>query len=114
METAVFLAKRGKKVSVVDVADIGSNVGYALKEALLEEMIRYGVYQYANVVPDEITGNGLTVMIFGEWVLLKANTIIIATGSESDKGLYEQLKGVVSNSLNRRLQSAKEFIIRHT
>jgi ribosomal protein L39E len=31
METAVFLAKQGKKVSIVDVIDIGNTVGYTLK-----------------------------------------------------------------------------------
>ena len=59
-------------------------------------MIEHGVYLYGNVVPEQITRNGLTVMIFGEWALLKANTVVIATGSESDRGLYDQLKGLVS------------------
>jgi len=92
METAVFLAKQGKKVSIVDVIDIGNTVGYTLKEALLEEMIQYGVYQYSNVVPDTITENGLTIMIYGEWVLLRANTVVIAVGSESNSDLHEPLK----------------------
>lgn len=95
MEAAVLMAKQGKKVSIVDVADIGNSVGYTLKEALLEEMIAYGVYQYGNVVPDEITGNGVTIMIYGEWVLLKADTVVVAVGSESTNGLYEELKGLV-------------------
>jgi NADPH-dependent 2,4-dienoyl-CoA reductase/sulfur reductase-like enzyme len=94
METAVFLAKQGKKVSIVDVIDIGNTVGYTLKEALLEEMIQYGVYQYPNVVPDTITENGLTIMIYGEWVLLRADTVIIAVGSESIRDLHEPLKGL--------------------
>jgi len=92
MEAAVFLAKQGKKVSIVDVIDIGNTVGYTLKEALLEEMIQYGVYQYSNVVPDTITENGLTIMIYGEWVLLRANTVVIAVGSESNSDLHEPLK----------------------
>jgi 2,4-dienoyl-CoA reductase-like NADH-dependent reductase (Old Yellow Enzyme family)/thioredoxin reductase len=94
METAVFLAKQGRKVSVVDMLDIGNSVGYTLKEALLEEMIQFGVYQYSNVVPDTITGNGLTVMLYGEWVLLKANTVVVAVGSECNNDLYEPLKGL--------------------
>ena len=93
MEAAVFLAKHGKKVSVADIADIGNNVGYTLKEALLEEMINSGVYQYSRVVIDEITDNGVTIMLSGEWVLLKADTVVVAVGSESNNGLYEQLKG---------------------
>jgi NADPH-dependent 2,4-dienoyl-CoA reductase/sulfur reductase-like enzyme len=92
METAVFLAKQGRKVSVVDMLDIGNSVGYTLKEALLEDMIRYGVYQYANVFPDAITENGLTILLYGEWVLLKADTVVAAVGSECNNDLYEPLK----------------------
>lgn len=95
METAVFLAKQGKRISIVDIGDVGSDVGYTLKEALLEEMIKHRVCQYANASPDEITENGVTVMVSGEFVLLKADTVIVAAGSESDDGLYEQLKGKV-------------------
>jgi 2,4-dienoyl-CoA reductase-like NADH-dependent reductase (Old Yellow Enzyme family)/NADPH-dependent 2,4-dienoyl-CoA reductase/sulfur reductase-like enzyme len=95
METAVFLAKQGKRVSIVDIGDVGSDVGYTLKEALLEEMIKHRVCQYANASPDEISENGVTVMVSGEFVLLKADTVVVAAGSESDDGLYEQLKGQV-------------------
>ena len=95
MEASVFLAQQGHKVSVVDVADIGLNVGYILKEALLEEMIKSGVYQYPNVIPDIITKNGLTVMLYGEFVLLRADTIVVAVGSSSNNTLYEELKGAV-------------------
>jgi NADPH-dependent 2,4-dienoyl-CoA reductase/sulfur reductase-like enzyme len=95
MEAAVFLAKQGKKVSLVDVAEIGNTVGYTLKEALIEDMLEYGVYQYSNVIPDEITRNGLTVMMYEEFVLLKADTVVVAVGSESCNDLYGQLKGTV-------------------
>ena len=68
---------------------------FELPHRYLEEIIAYGVYQYGNVVPDEITGNGVTIMIYGEWVLLKADTVVVAVGSESNNGLYEELKGLV-------------------
>jgi 2,4-dienoyl-CoA reductase-like NADH-dependent reductase (Old Yellow Enzyme family)/thioredoxin reductase len=95
METATFLGKQGHKVSIVDIVDIGKEVGYTLKEALLEEIIRNGIYLYPNAVLDRITENGLNVMIFGETLLLKADTIIIAIGSVSDNNLYQELKGLV-------------------
>jgi 2,4-dienoyl-CoA reductase-like NADH-dependent reductase (Old Yellow Enzyme family)/thioredoxin reductase len=93
METAAFLCKHGHKVSLVDVVDIGKDVGYTLKEALLEEMIKNGVYLYPNSIPDRITENGLNMMIFNETVLLKADSIVIAIGAVSENSLYPELKG---------------------
>jgi 2,4-dienoyl-CoA reductase-like NADH-dependent reductase (Old Yellow Enzyme family)/thioredoxin reductase len=94
METAVFLSKHGHIVSLVDIVDIGQDVGYTLKEALLEEIIRNGVYLYPNSVPDRITENGLNIMIFNETALLRADTIVIAIGSVSENSLYQELKGL--------------------
>jgi pyruvate/2-oxoglutarate dehydrogenase complex dihydrolipoamide dehydrogenase (E3) component len=95
MEAATFLGKQGHKVSIVDMVDIGKDVGYTLKEALLEEIIREGIYLYPNSVLDRITENGLNIIIFGETVLLKADTIVIAIGSVSNNLLYKELKGLV-------------------
>jgi len=95
METATFLGKQGHKVSIVDIVDIGKDVGYTLKEALLEEIIRNGIYLYPNAVLDRITENGLTIIIFNETVLLKADTIVIAIGSVSNNMLCQELKGLV-------------------
>jgi 2,4-dienoyl-CoA reductase-like NADH-dependent reductase (Old Yellow Enzyme family)/thioredoxin reductase len=95
METAVFLGKQGHKVSIVDIVDIGKDVGYTLKEALLEEIIKYGIYLYPNSTLDRITENGLNIVIFNETILLKANTVVIAIGSVSNNDLYQELKGLV-------------------
>jgi 2,4-dienoyl-CoA reductase-like NADH-dependent reductase (Old Yellow Enzyme family)/thioredoxin reductase len=92
MEAAAFLSKNGHRVSLVDIVDIGKDVGYTLKEALLEEIIRNGVYLYPNSVTDRITENGLNVMIFNEVLLLKADTIVIAIGTVSENSLYQELK----------------------
>jgi len=95
METATFLGKQGHKVSIVDIVEIGKDVGYTLKEALLEEIIRNGIYLYPNAVLDRITENGVTIIIFNEIVHLKANTVVIAIGSVSNNFLYQELKGLV-------------------
>jgi 2,4-dienoyl-CoA reductase-like NADH-dependent reductase (Old Yellow Enzyme family)/thioredoxin reductase len=95
METATFLRRQGHKVSIVDMVDIGKDVGYTLKEALLEEIIRDGIYLYPNSVLDRITENGLNIIVFSETVLLKADTIVIAIGSVSNSILYQELKGLV-------------------
>lgn len=95
METATFLAKQGRKVSIVDIVDIGKDVGYTLKEALLEEIIKNGIYLYPNSVLDKITESGLNIIIYNELVLLRADTIIIAIGSVSNNVLYQELKSLV-------------------
>jgi 2,4-dienoyl-CoA reductase (NADPH2) len=78
----------------VSLINYSSRDGYTLKEALLEEIIRNGVFLYPNSVPDRITENGLNIMIFNETVLLKADTIVIAIGSVSENRLYQELKGL--------------------
>jgi thioredoxin reductase len=95
METAVFLSKQGHKVSIVDIVEIGKDVGYTLKEALLEEIIRNGIYLYPNAILDRITENGLNILIFNETILLKADTVVIAIGSVSNNDLYQELRGLV-------------------
>jgi 2,4-dienoyl-CoA reductase-like NADH-dependent reductase (Old Yellow Enzyme family)/thioredoxin reductase len=95
METAVFLSKQGHKVSIVDVVEIGKDVGYTLKETLLEEIIRNGIYLYPNSILDRITENGINIIIFNETILLKVDTIVIAIGSVSNNDLYQGLKGMV-------------------
>lgn len=95
METATVLARQGCRVSIVDMVDIGKDVGYTLKEALLEEIMRNGIYLYPNSVLDRITDAGLNIIIFDEIVLLKADTIVIAMGSVSNNILYQELKGLV-------------------
>jgi thioredoxin reductase len=95
METAVFLSKQGHKVYIVDIVEIGKDVGYTLKEALLEEIIRNGIYLYPNSILDRITENGLNIIIFDETILLNASTVVIAIGSVSNNDLYKELKGLV-------------------
>jgi thioredoxin reductase len=95
METATFLGKQGCKVSIVDIVDIGKDVGYTVKEALLEEIIKNGIYLYPNSILDRITENGLNIILFNETVLLRADTMVIAIGSVSNNDLYQELKGLV-------------------
>jgi 2-enoate reductase len=94
-DVANYLAKRGHKVSVVTRREVLREIGYSLKQSLFHEAIRNGVYTYPNAMVDSITENGVNVVLDRELFFLKADTIIIATGSMSENGLYEALKGVV-------------------
>jgi NADPH-dependent 2,4-dienoyl-CoA reductase/sulfur reductase-like enzyme len=95
LDVANYLAEKGHKVSVVTRREVARDVGYSLKQSLLDEAIRYGVYMYTHVAVESITERGVSVVLEGELVFLKADTVVIATGSASENTLYETLKGVV-------------------
>ncbi len=101
--TALFLAEKGKKVSVITRSQIGRGLGRNLKPALFDSLIKYGVHLYPFSRPDSITENGVNFWwnsgdeknrddIFA---FLKADTVVLATGSENDNRLAEELKGIV-------------------
>ena len=101
--TALFLAGKGKKVSVITRSQIGRGLGRNLKPALFDSLIQYGVHLYPFSKPDSITENGINFWwnsgdeknrndIFA---FLEADTIVLATGSENDNGLAEELKGLI-------------------
>ena len=95
LDVANYLAEKGRKVSVVTRREVARDVGYSLKQSLLDEAIRYGVYMYPHVSVESITERGVSVVLEGELVFLKAETVVIATGSASENALYEALKGLV-------------------
>ena len=96
-ETAEFLTKRGRKVTIVEP-------GPELGEGLLETFIRpfllkwlrdKGVLMLAGVKCEEITKEGLVITTAeGERRLLEADTIITALPLRANPAVYEELKGV--------------------
>lgn len=93
LDTAIFLAKQDKKVSIIEMEKIAWGLSPTLKLAYREYMIEYGVYTYPGTVVESITANGVNALCDGELVFLKADTVIFATGSKSVSSLAEQLKG---------------------
>jgi 2,4-dienoyl-CoA reductase-like NADH-dependent reductase (Old Yellow Enzyme family)/thioredoxin reductase len=95
LETALYLAKQGKKVSVVGVRQIARNVGWFLKWYLKESLINYGVYLYPGTKVHSISDRGVTVIDESQVFFLKADTVVVAAGAEAQNKLAEQLKEVV-------------------
>lgn len=106
LDTALFLAERGKKVSVVEMRKIAWGVGSTLKLILMENLIKHGVFMYPDCTLHSITENGANVVWDGgdpvhrwgernEVIFLKADTIVLAVGSKSNDKLADQLKGVM-------------------
>ena len=95
LDSALFLAERGKKVSVVEIREIAWGIRPTLKLAYWEYLIKYGVYTYPNTVVDTITENGVIAICGGEIISLKADTVVLAVGSKSEGKLVNELKGLV-------------------
>jgi len=102
--TALFLAEKGKNVSIVTRSQIARGLGRNLKPALLDSLIKYGVQLYPYSTPDSITEKGVNIWWnSGDaqardnvFAFLKADTIVLAVGAKNENRLAGQLNGLVS------------------
>jgi 2,4-dienoyl-CoA reductase-like NADH-dependent reductase (Old Yellow Enzyme family)/thioredoxin reductase len=97
-QTAEFLIRRGRTVSIVDTApEIGQGVLEILvKPHLLNWLDEKGVVMLAGVRYEEITEKGLTITTReGERQTLEADTIITALPLVPNAELIKELEGVV-------------------
>jgi len=98
MEVAIMLAKRGKKVSLVTERELGRNgrwVERNIKITLKDRLIEHGVYTYPFSPVKEVRDNGVMVAQARELTFLKADTVVLAVGFQSQNKLFEELKGIV-------------------
>ncbi|MGD9159047.1 MAG: FAD-dependent oxidoreductase [Desulfobacteraceae bacterium] len=94
LQTAVFLVKRGKKVTVVEEAEkMGAMVIENHKVRLFGWLEEKGVQMYPGVKYEEITDKGLTITTKeGEKKTLPADTILPALPMAPNPELIENLK----------------------
>ncbi len=93
-ETAVWLAQRGKKVTVVEIlADILQEMLLANRMMLLEMLEEADVRIQTSAEVLEITDDGIVVQKKAKREILKADNIVVAIGVKSEKGLSEVLEG---------------------
>lgn len=95
LDVALYLAKQGKKVSLVSRRQIARDVERTFKLTLKEELIKHGVYMYPYSPVYNITENGVNVVCDHELVFLKADSVVIAVGARSEDKLAKQLEGLV-------------------
>jgi 2,4-dienoyl-CoA reductase-like NADH-dependent reductase (Old Yellow Enzyme family)/thioredoxin reductase len=111
LDVALFLGEQGKKVSVVEKFKIAWEVSHNLKLALMEYLIKFGVYLYPDSTLERVTDSGVQIVWDGgepaivggprfELLSLKADTVVLAIGSRSDSGLGERLKGFMPEVYN--------------
>ncbi len=102
--TALFLAEKGKKISVITRSQIARGLGRNLKPALFDSLIKYGVKLYPFSTPDSITEKGVNIWWnSGDekardhvFAFLRADTIVLAVGAENENRLARELSGLMS------------------
>lgn len=83
VETAIFLAQRGKDVLVVEMLDrCGADIGFSTRWVLLQEADRLNVRFKVECRVERITPAGLLATADGKHVEVEADTVVIAAGSQ--------------------------------
>jgi len=97
-ETAAFIAEQGGKVTVVEMlADVAVDMEPFGRVMLLEMLAKIGVDILVNSKVEEITDAGAVVIDNKKQKkTLGASTIVLALGAVSNKSLYRNLRGKVS------------------
>jgi 2,4-dienoyl-CoA reductase (NADPH2) len=96
MEIADDLADRGKIVYLVTRSSLGRGLEKNLYLGLRDRLVEKGVYIFQNAPVVEIMKDGAFIAFNEDLMFLKANTVVMATGMESEDQLVESLKGLVS------------------
>lgn len=91
MEVAVKLAKAGKKVSLVDMQDIGANTNPRISGILRNQIVEYGVTMYPNCPVRKVDDHGVEITHMSLPLLLEADTVVLAIGTLPNDGLKEVL-----------------------
>ncbi len=95
-ETADFLAKKGKKVTIVEMLDaiLKETMPSRNRDMLLIELAKDKVEVMTDTRAQEVTGQGLVVTTKdGSRQVISADTIVLAAGSKPDVELYQKITG---------------------
>lgn len=101
-ETAEFLAKQGKKVSIIEMTDtFAGNTGKTAQTILLGHLKGNGVKLLSESRVEKATA---TEVVYkskdGKTSSVKADTVVVAIGNRPDTSLYDSLKDEVKEIYN--------------
>jgi 2,4-dienoyl-CoA reductase (NADPH2) len=95
-ETAEFLAKKGKDVTILEMLPrLGNDIGPTNRWIVLNRLKEAGVKIELRAKVIEITEKGVKVERDGASQIFYADSVVIAAGMKPEKGLSEQLKDKV-------------------
>jgi 2,4-dienoyl-CoA reductase-like NADH-dependent reductase (Old Yellow Enzyme family) len=90
-DCAYYLARQGKRVSLINNSQVLVHVERLSKLTLKEKLIARGVYLYPLSKAESITERGVNVINDGEIVFLKADTVVVSVGVKQDNGIAAAL-----------------------
>ncbi|MFX1326210.1 MAG: FAD-dependent oxidoreductase [Promethearchaeota archaeon] len=97
-ETAETLISEGKEVSIIEMLPkIARDIGPATKWSVTMRIARWGIKQYTSSKVIRILGNGVEIEREGNSEIVRADTIVIAVGMESNDNLSLNLKEKLPN-----------------
>ena len=101
-ETAEFLAKQGRKVSIIEMTDtFAGNTGKTAQTILLGHLKGNGVKLVAESRVEKITATEVVYKFKdGKTSSVKADTVVVAIGNRPDTSLYDSLKDEVKEIYN--------------
>jgi len=99
-ETAEFLAEKGKKVTIVEMLEeISIGVWSELRIDLPQRLAAEGVEILMGTTCRELTDRGLDIVTSGGGrITLPTDTVVVAAGAKPDQELYQEIRGMVSES----------------
>ncbi len=101
-ETAEYLAKQGKKVTIVEMTDtLAGNTGKTDQTILLGHLKGYKVTLLTECRTEKITETGVVYSTKnGRTATVNADTIVLAIGGRPERSLYDSLKDEVKEIYN--------------
>jgi NADPH-dependent 2,4-dienoyl-CoA reductase/sulfur reductase-like enzyme len=109
LDTALFLAEKGKnqRISVVEMQQMAWGASSTTKLALMENLVKWGIYLYPHCTLERVTEHGVYVVWDSgdnfdrkEMIFLPADTVVLAVGTKCERSLAEQLSGFMTEVYN--------------
>jgi 2,4-dienoyl-CoA reductase-like NADH-dependent reductase (Old Yellow Enzyme family)/thioredoxin reductase len=102
-DAALFLAEKGKDVSIITRSKVGRDMLHNLKQTIMEFLVKARIHMYDFTVPDSITEKGINCWFdSGDakerdnlFFFLPADTIVLAVGVSNDNLLGEEITGII-------------------
>jgi pyruvate/2-oxoglutarate dehydrogenase complex dihydrolipoamide dehydrogenase (E3) component len=92
-ETAEFLAEGGKRVTIVEMLDhIAIDIEKYTRTLVLQKLTEENVSLLTNTKIDKITKGGVEVTDKSGKHTIKADSVVLALGTKSNKGLFQALE----------------------
>jgi 2,4-dienoyl-CoA reductase (NADPH2) len=100
-EAALQFTRSGTDVTVLEMVNrIGQDIGRTTRWTIIGELREYGVKMVTLATATKITEEGVVYEHEGQEKFVPADTVVIAAGVESSKGLAEALEGAFAEVHN--------------